>query len=318
MCITTCRRLWALRRYLPHFAQFCSNDSRFDLVIALDGDEREYLDFCEQWGVSLVYSGEREGVGISKNRVLERFSDYDYYYFIEDDVELMDASVFEAHVHLSRASGIHHFSLFGSDPREQSGESLFAGNRVAHGGYGGAHFNFFTGEGLRAVGGWHPRFAEFRRWGHTEHSLRFVRRGLAPAPFNVASDLNRCFIWHFPPMVTTIGDIPFDENQIALPERELIDQGLLHFPVKTLSPHHHNGVGFNQASKLSRLLSGGERYPLVVGADRRECESDHHWWLANNAERWPNRLRHGVQALILWPGNPMIRHAVKARFGRMK
>jgi hypothetical protein len=36
------------------------------------------------------------------------------------------------------------------------------------------------------VGGWHPSFARYRRWGHTEHSCRFVRAGLAPPPFNVA------------------------------------------------------------------------------------------------------------------------------------
>jgi hypothetical protein len=195
ICITTCQRLKYLRRYLPHFARFCAADCRFQLLISLDGTEPEVLAFCDEWQIPLVYSDEREGVGIAKNRVLDRFSDFDYYFFLEDDVELVDGSVFPGHVAVAQSSGIHHFSLFRQGgARKPIAESIVDGRRIIHCLYGGADFNFFTGEGLRQVGGWHPRFAEYRRFGHTEHSYRFVRRGLAPAPFN---PVQTCSPHHF-------------------------------------------------------------------------------------------------------------------------
>ena len=154
VCVTTCRRLPYLRRYLPHFARFCSDDPRFHLLVSLDGDEVDTRRFCEQWEVPLLHSDLREGVGMSKNRVLERFPDFDYYFFVEDDVELVDSSVFAAHVELSRATGIHHFTLFERNGlRKATGESTAAGYRVRHGLYGGADFSLYTGAGLRQVGG---------------------------------------------------------------------------------------------------------------------------------------------------------------------
>ena len=157
ICITTCRRFENLLRYLPHYAAFCRDDSRFQLLVALDGTEDPYLRFCEEWQIPLVYSDRREGVGLSKNRVLERYPEYDYYFFIEDDVELMDGRAFPIHAELYEASGIHHFSLFErGGVRGVRDASEIAGHRVVHGQYGGAQFNFFTRQGLERVGGWHP------------------------------------------------------------------------------------------------------------------------------------------------------------------
>ena len=201
VCVTTCRRAGYLRRYLPHLAAFCARDPRFSLLVSLDGPDEETLRFCEQWEIPLLHSERREGVGISKNRALESFPGFDYYFFLEDDVELIDGAVFPAHVELAQASEIHHFSLFSRRKlRAYTEHSTIAGRDVAHGESGSASFNFFTREGLERVGGWHPRFAEYRRWGHTEHSWRFVRAGLAPAPFNVASELTESCIWHIPPV----------------------------------------------------------------------------------------------------------------------
>ena len=137
VCITTCQRLPYLRRYLPHFARFCSDDPRFHLLVSLDGDEADTRRFCEQWEVPLLHSDQREGVGMSKNRALERFPDFDYYFFLEDDVELFDELVFPAHVELSQASGIHHFTLFQrGGVRKATAQSTAAGS-ILHGLYGG-------------------------------------------------------------------------------------------------------------------------------------------------------------------------------------
>jgi hypothetical protein len=317
VCITTCERPDCLRRYLPHFAAFCAGDPRFPLLVSLDGPDEETRRLCEEWRVPLLHSQEREGVGISKNRVLESFPDFDYYFFLEDDVELVDGAVFPAHVELSRASGIHHLSLFARRrTRDYQRHSTVGGHRVAHGPYGSASFNFFTAEGLRRVGGWHPLFAEYRRWGHTEHSYRFLRAGLAPAPFNVAEDLTETCIWHMPRAVTRPNLLPADADQIVAPERELIDRELVHVPLRTISPYSFNRVPFGELERLAATLDAGERYPLVTDRERRRCRSDYHLWQFRSGATAPRRAAALLAAAWEWPGNPRLRHTVKLALGR--
>lgn len=312
IAITTCNRLEYVRRYLPHFAAHCVADPRFQLVVAIDGPDAESLAFCDQWDIPAVYSDEREGVGISKNRVLSCFADYDYYFFVEDDVELLDGSVFPAHVTLAQASSVHHFSLFERNGlRRPTAESLIAGRKVRHGMYGGADFNFFTAEGLRAVGGWHPLFARYRRWGHTEHSYRIFRAGLAPAPFNVAADLSDTCIWHCPPTVTRVEGLAIDGDQIAAPERELMNEQLTHVPVQTLSAVHRNDSPLGPPRRLAATLDAQERYPLATGAERRKCRSDYELWRYEVATSRSERLRAIAAAAWNWPGNPALKHIVK-------
>jgi hypothetical protein len=313
ICVTTCQRLRYLRRYLPHFARFCVEDPRFSLLVSLDGTESETLAFCEAWEVPLVYSDESEGVGLSKNRVLERFPDFDYYFFLEDDVELLDGSVFPSHIELSQSSEIHHFSLFArSGLRRQVGESVVRDRCIIHGMLGSADFNFFTRHGLATVGGWHPRFMEFRCGGHTEHSYRFFRAGLAPAPFNVIEDQTAACIWHAPPSVTPHNLVPVDkEADMLVAERELIDSALLHVPVQTVSPHYSNRFPLGPPRRLAAALSSGERYPLVVDGERRQARSGYHLGRYQTAVTVRQRACSLAASAWNWPSNPELRHAVK-------
>lgn len=317
ICITTCQRLAYLRRYLPHFARAVVEDPRYSLLVSLDGSEDETVEFCRQWEVPLLYSDRREGVGLAKNRVLERFPDFDYYFFLDDDVELLDASVFSRHVEMATTSGIHHFSLFERGGlRKPTGTSSVAGHTVLHGMYGGGCFNFFTGDGLRRVGGWHPLFARYRRGGHTEHSYRFYRAGLAPAPFNVIADLTTSCIWHSPPMVTRIQELTFDEDQLSEPERALIDEGLRHYPVQTLSPYTFATSTLAAPRRLAGTLDGGERYPLVDARERRQCRSSHHLGRSRRASTAGGRASELVAAAWNWPANPELKHSVKTLLKR--
>lgn len=317
VCITTCQRLPLLRRYLPHFALLTVSDPRFSLVVSADGTEVETAEFCANWSVPLVHSDRREGVGVSKNRVLQRFPEFDYYFFIEDDVELVDAKVFPAHVDLFRASGIHHFSLFVRDGiRKPTGESVVGGLPVVHCEYGAASFSFFTRACLEKVGGWHLRFARYRRWGHTEHSCRVVRAGMAPAPFNLAVDLIDAFIWHWPPSVSHVDGISIDRDQIAAPERELIDERLSYVPVRTLSPHHFNGVALGPLHQLASALDAGERYPLAQGPERRQARAEYQLWQSQCAGPMSHRAAALASAVWKWPANPMLRHMLKTALSR--
>jgi hypothetical protein len=317
VCITTCNRVSYLRRYAPHFARFCQDDERFSLLVSLDGDDRPTIDFCAEWDLPLVYSDEREGVGLSKNRVLERFPDFDYYFFLDDDVELIDGSVFPAHVELARASNIHHFSLFKRGTvRQPTGESVVAQHHIRHGLFGGGQFNFYTGEGLRQVGGWHPLFAQYRRWGHTEHSYRFFRAGLAPAPFNVSEELSRTCIWHYPPTTSRVEGVTVDADQIAQPERALIDEALVHVPVQTIAAHHLTSRPDAPPRRLAGVLDAGERYPLVDARERRECRAAFQLWKFETAANFPRRAVALGRSAMLWPGNPMLRDSVKGLLRR--
>jgi hypothetical protein len=317
VCVTTCQRVRYLRRYLPHFARACAEDPRLSLLVSLDGPDQETIEFCESWEIPLVHSEEQEGVGLAKNRALAQFPRFDYYFFIDDDTEVVDGSVFAQHIAASRASGIHHFSLFRAGglrkPTHQSTAGVWS---IAHGLYGGGPFSFFTGEGLRQVGGWHPRFAEFRRWGHTEHSWRFMRAGLAPAPFNVIDGLDSRCIWHFHPSVTSLADVRRDADQIPAPERELIDARLTHVPVQTLSPYYFNGVPFEAVARIAGTLDRGGRYPLAGRAARREARSDYLLWQYETGDRPARRVAALLGAAGSWPRNPMLRHVARGALRR--
>jgi hypothetical protein len=177
-------------------------------------------------------------------------------------------------------------------------------------------FSFFTGAGLSQVGGWHPRFAEFRRWGHTEHSYRFYRAGLAPAPFNVCRELTDGCVWHLHPAVTNPTLLPADEEEIVAPERALIDSELLHFPVVTLSSYEFNGVPFGTLGRLGATVGGSERYPLVAPSERRRCRSDYQLGRFRAAGSPLGRAAALLRAVWQWPSNPMTRRTIKLALTR--
>jgi hypothetical protein len=317
VALTTSNRGAYVKRCLPHLARACVSDTRLELLVALDGDDPETREFCARWHVPLLYSEAREGVGLSKNRVLERFPGYDYYFFLEDDVEVLDGTVFARHVALMQAAGIHHMSLYSqrSELPRSTGQTVVDGQRVVHYPYGHADLNAFSRAGLERVGGWHPLFAQYRRWGHTEHSYRFPRAGLAPAPFNVAVDLADTCIWHSPPSVTSwIGLAPVDGDGIALPERKLMQEELSFVPVQTIAAFHLENPPPGRIDGLAGVLDAGRnRYPLLRGSDWRLAEADFLVWRYETARAPAVRISAVVVAAALCPGNIALRHAVKTR-----
>jgi hypothetical protein len=317
VAFTTSNRSAYVKRCFPELARAALGDQRLDLLVALDGDDAETRAVCAEWNIPLLYSDEREGVGLSKNRVLEHFPDYDYYFFLEDDVEVLDGTVFARHVELMQASGIQHMSLYSQrgELPPSTGETIVRGQRIVHYPYGHADLNAFTRASLERVGGWHPLFATYRRWGHTEHSYRFARVGLAPAAFNVAVDLADTCIWHSPPSVTSwVGLAAVDVDGIAQPERELIQQELTHVPLQTIAASHLENRPPGQVPDLARAVRGRRgRYPLLHGADRRLAQSDFLLWRFETASAWRTRLAAFLAATVLYPNSIAVRHAAKTR-----
>jgi hypothetical protein len=309
----TCNRALHLKRYASHYLAHCRRDRNFDFLISLDGRDEASVRFCDDLGVPLLSSEEREGVGLSKNRVLARFGHYDYFFFIEDDAELLDGSVFREHIRVAEAASLHHLTLMErGEARGVSRQERVLGHRVLFARYGGAQFSFFTRQGLDAVGGWHPLFASYRRFGHTEHSCRFVNRGLAETPFVLVESLSDCLLWHYPPSVTPPhAGKTNPESELALAEEELMARRLTFFPVTTLSPFHYNGHPLD-GSRANWAATLPERYPLLRGGERRRAWADYHAAIARRRTgigSWASLLA----AAICEPDNSQLRYILKVR-----
>ena len=244
VAFTTCERPHLVAKNLSRIKTCLPPEGQFDLVASIDGlsapGNRETLSLALEMGIDCVVAEEAEGVGISKNRVVSLFPDYDYYFFIEDDVEVLNAALFRKHIKIYKETRIHHFCLHEPDRllKEDSPTITEDGDVIRHAQFGSAQINFFTQRALKKVGGWHPHFRELRRGGHTEHSYRIFNAGLIPAPFNYVDNLRHCCQWNNPTSVIepdwdTVGD-----NELFNVEIELIEKQLGYLPFSAKYPGH--------------------------------------------------------------------------------
>lgn len=257
ICINTCNRFDIFRFMARNYIAYCNSTENFDFLVSLDGHNKDYIDFCAKFKIPLIYSSEREGVGLSKNRVLKTYPDYNFYFFLEDDVELLNADVFQIHIDIFNKTQLHHMSLGNKERFIEFISSEFVDKyTIIHTMYGDASFNFFSKEGLTKVGGWHTEFAKYRRFGHTEHSFRYYNTGLCPAPFNVISDLIvGYFNFHDPVSVTLFDPNIVGSYHIAKPEEVIIEQKLPHFPFQTLSQFQTNAISPTSKSMVIPKLN---------------------------------------------------------------
>ena len=239
ICINTYNSVSLIKTFVWDYILFTSSNPEYDFVVSLDGSDRETIDYCDKYGIPLLFSEENEGVGLSKNRVIKSFPDYDSYFFIEDDAELLNPEVFDIHIKLSKKLNIPHFSLFDRDRiREVQAIREVEGYHIIGALYGGAPFNFFTAEGVEKVGGFHTEFAQYKRFGHTEHSYRFYRAGLTDYPFQIIEECIKGYIgWHEPVSRVKL-NVAASENRLFVGEEALIEQELAYFPLQTLSAYH--------------------------------------------------------------------------------
>ncbi len=243
ICINTYNSVQLVKSFIWDYIEFAKSNEEYDFVVSLDGSDSDTIAYCQAHNVPLVYSDANEGVGISKNRIIESFGDYDYYFFIEDDIELLNPEVFDIHIKLSKALDIHHFSLFEARRiRNQKGCLESEGYHIIQAMYGGAPFNFFSKKGLDIVGGFHTKFAEYKRFGHTEHTYRFVTNGLSSHPFLIIQELlDGYFRWNDPISRIKIS-VEVSENRLFMEEEKLIQEKIKFFPLETLSVYHTSNI----------------------------------------------------------------------------
>lgn len=279
IAITSCNRLNEVQKYIWPYLQFVNENSSFHFVLALDGKDQGYIDFCEEWDIPLIYSEEREGVGLSKNRVLTKFPEYRYYFFFEDDVELIDTNIFEESIYIYKETGYPH--LCGNFRHKHYNTENINGFQLNYSLTGDAGFLFFSKRELEKVGGYHTLFSKYKRFGHSEHTYRFYHANMQPSPFICPVNFESYMLTHNPESVSRPLNIVIEENQWIQEEAALIKSGSKYYPLNTLSDFIFNKkkLGYNQKvvdflkannraypflDKKQYKIALGERYALLI------------------------------------------------------
>lgn len=313
ICITTCKRLSEVKKYIWDYLRFVNNNESFHFVLALDGTEQEHLDFCNEFTIPLIYSEEREGVGLSKNRVLTQFPNYDNYFFIEDDIELVDNLIFQQLVDLHEQTGYHHFCNNHSWNKVKV--ETINGEDVLFSSTGGAQLAFYSREGIKRVGGFHTLFAKYRRFGHTEHSYRFYHTNLQPAPFIFPLDFKKHILIHAPEAVIRHSNIQTNENELIADEQVLIDQKNTYFPLRTLSPFYFNGTEMGYNETVAQFLKDNpQKYPLTHGKERKLALGEYYALLIDwEGKSFFKNLLLVLRSIRYAPTNNALKHKIKMK-----
>lgn len=317
ICITTCNRLSELKKYVIPYIAFSNSSQSFDFVLSVDGDNKEYIDFCRELEIPMVYSDQREGVGISKNRILTQFPKYDHYFFIDDDVELLDAQIFNAHIDIgNKSTEFYHMSSTNLFNIKET--AYIHGTNMIYGMIGGGYFNYFNRKGLEKVGGWHSNFAKYKRYGHTEHSYRFLNIGFSKYPFTIILDQVNNVIVHNPEHVTSpIHNQESQETELFTEEQRLIDERLTYFPITTISNFHFNEFNMEFNEKVAAFIAQNpKKYPLTKGFERMKCLSSHSIFLSKVTSNVVLKTWYFCIGLMYYPLNPEIKHLIKTKFSR--
>ncbi|RFC55742.1 hypothetical protein [Brumimicrobium aurantiacum] len=311
--ITSCNRLPEVQKYIWDYLKFVNSNESFHFVLALDGNDQTYIDFCEEYNIPLIYSEEREGVGLSKNRVLTQFPDYGYYFFIEDDVELINSEVFQDSIRIHERIGAPHLCYpHGCKPHNQTDIDSLSVDWFL---FGGAQFASYTRQGIHKVGGFNTLFAKYKRYGHTEHSYRFFHQDLQPSPFIFPSDAQTYFLVHDPPSVTIkkVNNAKFSPNGIIMDEQEMIDQKTTYFPLETLSKFYFNDkfLGYNKVV-AQFLKDNPQQYPLSTSKARKKAFGEYYALKINKTQNSHfKNLFLAFKSMLYAPMNNELKHKVK-------
>ena len=313
IAITTCNRLAEVKKYIWDYVKYTNNNSQFDFVLSLDGNNTEYLDFAEQYDIPLLYSDEREGVGLSKNRVLSYFSGYDYYFFIEDDIELFEDKIFKDMISAHEKTGVQHFC---NHHKYRVFDTLkFDNVQLDVSWTGGAQFAFYSKEGIQKIGGFNTTFAEFKRYGHTEHSYRYYHQGIQKGPFIFKESWFDNIIMHSPPQVTQDSKSAFNEFGLIELEQKLIDNKTTYFELETISNYHFNNKALDYNTKAAHFINANpQKYPLTIGKERREALAEHYALVIPKTRKFFQKINLFLNSIWLSPKNVALKHYIKTKF----
>jgi len=195
--IITCNR----KDYLVNLLESISYRNDIELVIINDGGPLEITG----WNYYVINNETNLGVGKSKNRAMQHLLDKgcDYIFIIEDDMIILDDTIFEKYIKASKVSGIQHFNYGPGSPFNRKQNIQFDlhnrhlldqhsepnprlvidyGNdvKVSLFEHTVAMFSFFTRKVLEEVGLIDENY--YNAWEHVDHTYCIIKAGYHP-PF---------------------------------------------------------------------------------------------------------------------------------------
>lgn len=313
--ITSCNRIDLVKKFIWDYVSFVSRNKKFHFLLALDGSDPEYISFAKNFEIPILFSEEREGVGLSKNRVLKEFPSYDYYFFLDDDIELIDESIFNDCLQIMKKKIYPH--LCGNHIKTCLEKEYVDQFTLIEGMTGGGYFTCYSKEGVDKVGGFHTAFVKYKRFGHSEHSYRFFHQGLQPFPFIYYDEGFNKLIIHSPESVSSKANLRLDNNEWIKEEKDLIDKKNSYFPITTLCSYEVNGSIESSFQKAIQFLAQNpKRYPLTSGKERSKALAEY-YALMIPKKKGGKKIIPFIKSLWYNPTNVALKHSIKKKlFGR--
>lgn len=208
--IITCNRPEYLKGLLKSLEK-CSNID--ELVIINDGSPIDNLDEFKFPVENNIWLNNPKnlGVGKSKNRAMQHLLDRgcEYIFIIEDDMIIIDPTIFTKYIEAYKVSGIHHFNYGPGSPFNRKQNIQFDlhnrheldqhsepkprkivdyGNdiKVSLFEHTVAMFSFFTRTVIEKVGYIDEDY--YNAWEHVDHTYRIIKAGMHP-PFWYFADI---------------------------------------------------------------------------------------------------------------------------------
>ena len=180
-----------------------------ELVIINDGKHIDNINYTKPY--YYILNDVNIGVAKSKNKAMQHLLDTgcDYIFIIEDDMIILDSTIFSKYINAHKVSGIHHFNYGPGSPfnRKQTIQNFDLHNRhlldqhtepnpkliIDYGNikvslfeHTVAMFSFFTKEVLVNVGLIDENY--YNAWEHVDHTYCIIKAGYHP-PFWWFADL---------------------------------------------------------------------------------------------------------------------------------
>lgn len=158
-------------------------DIQHDLCVVIDGSSDLTKDWLIDNHVDHIFHEQNRGVCYAKNKILQKFRDYDYIFIIEDDVRLVKHGLLSLYIRAIKVFHIQHWNFLAPWQREsrrpnmtRNGLTMMFSKKL-----GGA-LSVYTKKVIEKVGAFNPQFKGYG-YGHCEYTLRAHRAGLT-TPWN--------------------------------------------------------------------------------------------------------------------------------------
>lgn len=146
---------------------------KYQIVFASDGCTDGTQSFLKEQKDVVLVSAENQGVAANKNRLLRMLKSFKYIFLFEDDILLVDPSLFDHVVEVHKQTGLHHFNygcLATYKPKKYNKIDL-SGSGDLNG-----QFVFITQKVLEKVGYFNPAFKGYG-YEHCEWTFRICKAG---------------------------------------------------------------------------------------------------------------------------------------------